>query len=614
MLAGELREKYQNEKTLMHLLSELKIRLYPENASCLICNRKTNLLKTDSKTCYSFHLGKFTLISGCDFCADHKYFSDTPNIPNRVIRYESNLAAMMVDKGYRVTFDLVVKVGRLRYDDHRQLPEIQAYLKCSPARMALPLSTIGMIAKRFLAFCRLLHQSREQEIGQDICAKGGYFLHFDGSTEHHCALHSLVLMDSRSGHILESRMVHSESQDTIRNALKKVREKYGNPLAVISDLQQGFVKACLHVFGQSVIHILCHYHFLRTFRDAFHQNHMFMKRCMTQKWNLRSALMAELKSLQAVRPQAGYPKELNTLGEIEQYVERTGDVPGAYKYVLRWILNFAQDGSGKGVPFDLPYLDLYNRFVAGKKTIDRLFAESSAQMRLRYYRHGFCQLVDKTKKLGHNEPGFRQALDQLQYAHKWFNKLRAALFLESQIDDDRVLAPLSKRYRLTREQAQGIPKRLNGFLRSVGKERKRPQFAARKTFLRNLAEQVEKYQDNLHVPILCITINGQETNLVPPRTNNDLERLFRFTKSQLRRCTGRGKLPKEFGSVGALLPYYLTMRDHPIFRDLFNNDHRLAGEFAELFAKPWHPPGNLLPLPQRPVNIPDETQRAALSG
>ena len=263
-LASELRTIYQNDKLLMNLLSDLKIRLYPENSSCLICNRKTNLLKTDSKTCYSFNLGKFTLISGCNFCAAHKYFSDTPS---PVIRYESNLAAMIVEKGYRVTFDLVVKVGRLRYDDHRQLREIQAYLTCSQARIDLPLSTIGMIANRFLHFCRLLHHSRELEIREDIRANGGYFLHFDGSTEQKCGRCSLVLMDSRSGHILESLMVKSEKYDTIRDTLEKVRAKYGNPLAVISDLRPGFVRACIAVFGESVIHILCTFRMRRRARS-----------------------------------------------------------------------------------------------------------------------------------------------------------------------------------------------------------------------------------------------------------------------------------------------------------------------------------------------------------
>ena len=38
-------------------------------------------------------------------------------------------------------------------------------------------------------------------------------------------------------------------------------------------------------------------------------------------------------------------------------------------------------------------------FVTGKKVIDSIFAESSIPMRLKYYRHGFCKVVTKTKNL-----------------------------------------------------------------------------------------------------------------------------------------------------------------------------------------------------------------------
>ena len=112
----ELRIRFQSDKTVLDSLSGLKIRLYPEQSSCLICGKKTNLLKTDWKTCYSFDLGEFTLISGSNFCDEYKYFS---NKPNQIIKYQSDLATLIVDKGYEVAFDLVVKVGRLRYDDHR---------------------------------------------------------------------------------------------------------------------------------------------------------------------------------------------------------------------------------------------------------------------------------------------------------------------------------------------------------------------------------------------------------------------------------------------------------------------------------------------------------------
>ena len=44
--------------------------------------------------------------------------------------------------------------------------------------------------------------------------------------------------------------------------------------------------------------------------------------------------------------------------------------------------------------------------------------------------------------------------------------------------------------------------------------------------------------------------------------------------------------------------YYLSMRDHPMFKEIFKDDGALAEEFAKLFAKQWEPPQNLVYLPQ----------------
>ena len=128
------------------------------------------------------------------------------------------------------------------------------------------------------------------------------------------------------------------------------------------------------------------------------QNHIFIRTCMTKKWKLVSGLSELLKSLKETQPKASYPKHFKTIDDIESYVEKTSDILGAYQYVLRWILNFKQDSSGKGIPFDLPYLDLYNRFVSGKKIIDAIFAKSSAKIRLKYY-YSFCQKMVKTNTL-----------------------------------------------------------------------------------------------------------------------------------------------------------------------------------------------------------------------
>lgn len=602
----ELRIKFQFDKTVLDSLSGLKIRLYPEQSSCLICGKKTNLLKTDWKTCYSFDLGKFTLISGSNFCDEHKYFS---NKPNQIIKYQSDLATLIVDKGYKVTFDLVVKVGRLRYDDHRQLEEIQGYLKCSPAKIDLPLSTIGMIAKRFLEFCGLLHKKYEPLILNDIHRNGGFYLHFDGSTEASCGKNNLLILDSRTGHVLDSTMIDGEKYETVKKVLKKVKLKYETPLATISDLRPGFVRVCNDVFGKKNPHISCHYHFLKTFREDFLADHKLVRIHLCQRLKLKSDIEKQLKTLDHLEFSHD-PNILKAIDEIEKYWIKTADVLGTYWYILKWTLNFKQDSTGKGVPFDLPYLDFYHRFAIGKKLLDTIFEKTlNADYYEKYYRLGFCAVVAKLNKGDKDAQKFRSSIRHLEYVKRWFNKLRGVLYLEGQMKDiDSLLAPLSKRYHLSAEEAFSIPQRLTDYVEELKNElsnlNPRPDTcknSVQTEVLKRFQKRLEKHRKDLHVPIVTTEIDGKEVKLIPPRTNNCLESFFRFVKTLIRRCTGRSKLPKEFGSIGALLPYYLSMRDHKTFGTIFNDD-KLVEEFSELFKTRWELPGNIIAMPNRLEN------------
>ena len=84
---------------------------------------------------------------------------------------------------------------------------------------------------------------------------------------------------------------------------------------------------------------------------------------------------------------------------------------------------------------------------------------------------------------------------------------------------------------------------------------------------------------------------------IPYRTNNFLETSFRSDKSIIRRQTGRSKLPREFGSVGALLPYYKSMKQHRTFRHFFDDVKKLAEEFAKLTENDLSIPENIVELP-----------------
>jgi hypothetical protein len=84
--------------------------------------------------------------------------------------------------------------------------------------------------------------------------------------------------------------------------------------------------------------------------------------------------------------------------------------------------------------------------------------------------------------------------------------------------------------------------------------------------------------------------------IIPHRTNNFLETSFRSDKSIIRRQTGRSKLSREFGSVGALLPYYKSMKQHRTFRYFFDDAKKLAEEFAKLTENDLKFPENIAGL------------------
>ncbi|MCP4760452.1 MAG: hypothetical protein GY870_01640 [archaeon] len=547
---------------------------------CQICGRKTNLLKTEIKNCYSYNLGKFTLVAGSTFCPSHKYLELQSN---KIVKYQSELAMLIVDKNNRICFDLIVKIARLRYDNHCQLKEIQSYLKCSAAKIDLPISTIGMIAKRFLLFCYLLHEKYTTRIREDIRSNGGYFLHFDGTTENKSDTFNLLILDSLSGHVLKSVMIENETYTDVKEALEKVYSKYGAPLATISDLKNCFLKVCEDVFGETVIHIFCHYHFLKTFKDDFSPYHQLLKNYLGPKVKLKSTILTQLKKLNEVLPNITTSLP-NSIEKIEKYWIETADTLNSYRLVLQWILKYNQDSYGKGVPFDLPFLDFYNRYVKGKKLIRKIFKNAIPVYRLKYYKLGFCVVIEKMKKGSKEAALFYNAIIHLEYLKKWFQKLRGALFLEGNADDvDVLLSPLSKRYNLTLQEAKAIPQKLDYYIEKLNYELSQKVDTNKKSVIKRFKKQVEKYKKNLLVPIMTsYNRDGQKLTLVPQRTNNCMESFFRLIKGHLRRCTGRTRLSKEFASIGSLLPYYISMKKQNIFSDIFDNDCILSDEFAKL--------------------------------
>ncbi len=575
----DLRARFQNDDRILRELSYLTIRLYPEKKCCVICNKKTKLLKTSKKECWSFHFGKFRLIEGFSFCKEHKYVSiDSVEI----LKYHSQFASEIVERRFRITIDMVVKVGLLRYRDNRQLEEIKAFLNYSSSKIDLPISTIGMISKRFLEYCKLLHQKYEFKIKEDIKSNGGFVANFDGTTEKNSCVIDFAVRDSLSGHILINETVKSESFNEVTRILKKVKSKYGYPLTTVSDLKPGFLSATQDSFNKQVPHKFCDYHFLRTFKVAFQPYHNIIRTCLCTTWKITSGLRKQRRSI-GLSNGKRKNKTFKNFRDIESYWKNSKDSAETYRLTIEWILKFKQASSGKGIPFDLPYLDFYDRLFQAKKLIDTLNPEKDTNQ----YICEFNNLIEKINNSRAWNPKFKRSIKVLNFSRKWFYKLRAVLLLGSIQEKQDPLAPLSKKYKLTTEEAKMVPKNIENFLEEIETKISSLKDPAKLEFMLKMRNKINKYKENLKIPIIVQTIDGVETTIIPSRTNNCLESFFRLIKALLRRNTGRSALTKEFASVGHLLPFYVYMKDHKTFKSIFDDEERLIEEFVGLIKDKW---------------------------
>ena len=268
------------------------------------------------------------------------------------------------------------------------------------------------------------------------------------------------------------------------------------------------------------------------------------------------------------------------------------DIIKSYRLVLQWIVNFKQASSGKGVPFDLPYLDLYDRIKQGKKLLDTIFTESNSPA-YEYYL-AFNSLVDRIHTCENWQPDFQQKKNLLKSSQKWFTKLRGALMLGSIQENNDPLAPLSKNYRLTEEEAKAIPVNIEKFLDDIDVELSSCKKMDKLKILNRLKNQTLKYKEDLKLPLFVLTIAGQLNTIIPFRTNNCLETFFRLVKSIIRRNTGRSAVTNEFASIGDLLPYYVYMKDHKTFKHFFENEDKLIEEFSLITRTKWNDAENVL--------------------
>ena len=312
---------------------------YP-SGYCPDCHSRLKVYSLSRRNVKSVQ-GQFTAVHRIKIC------------PNDRTTFRSGILDGIISRGCTYANDIMIEAAMQRFLQGRSSSEIS--------------STLGISASH----ARCLSNSA-LDIFQEIHGQSGdilkahmksYILQIDGTTDSEYSM-IVVVKDSVSGFVLYSRKCYSESEESIEDILRTVKEKFGMPSGITADMRSGIISAAMKVFPGVPIRI-CLMHFLRDLgKDLMADLHTDLGNMINH-----AGIKAKLKSLLRSIPDYNQKR----LEEIESgYCTHREDMEVmAARNVLERIVSI-DAGSGYCFPFSLRYLKFFMECDASMRKLLRL--------------------------------------------------------------------------------------------------------------------------------------------------------------------------------------------------------------------------------------------------
>jgi hypothetical protein len=260
--------------------------------------------------------------------------------------YRSAQAEALQVKGSGYGLDVVVRIGHLRFREHRTREEIwREFHEHSP--IALSERHVQNLLEVYLALLRASQQDVGARVAATVAAHGGIIVALDGLQPEQGNEQLWVVREVLSGTILGATNLQQATADRLAAFLRPLQTAAVPVLGVVSDAQESIRLAVADVFP-GVPHQLCQYHALREAAEPL--------------WEADRHLLVEAK------------QELRDLREVEDRTRRR-DPDGtdlASGVVLDTVLALRQTLRERGtLPFDFAALRVLDDLEAVRDTLDR---------------------------------------------------------------------------------------------------------------------------------------------------------------------------------------------------------------------------------------------------
>lgn len=185
--------------------------------------------------------------------------------------------------GCTIGIDITLYIGFHMHLKSQSIDEVHNYLQ--KQGIQLDRSTVYRHYERYLKLMSELSEQSKEEITKEMENNGGYILSID-AVHSIDSPHLLVCRDILTKKVLATKLVTSESDTDVIDLLSQVKQMFGSPLAIVSDMGKGISKGIKLAFPD-IKHQYCHFHFLKNlgkdlmeeeFQNIKHETNNFKKK------------------------------------------------------------------------------------------------------------------------------------------------------------------------------------------------------------------------------------------------------------------------------------------------------------------------------------------------
>ncbi len=384
----------------------------------------------------------------------------------------------------------------------------------------------------------------------------------------------LVVMAGWKKWALGSWKIATERSDLILPCLRDTVRRFGPPCAAVRDMGRGITPAINDLVSELEIDIpvlTCHQHFLSDIgTDLLKPSHNEL-RDLFRRTRVRPKLRELVRDLsRKIGPDIDKAREAVqawlSMQETSYSLPEGIDGLAIVRALSQWTLDYLDDSTGLDFPFDIPYLDFYNRCKIARRAMDAFVRTAPDDLTIvravkRFYRRMAPVFRDAA---------FIKVVRKIHLRALLFSELRNKLRLAT-------MAPENE----SEEDLNRMREEFDKWVESLKKRRPR---RGPSQDIRNAIDTILKHVDvhgkSLwgHVIVLPKSVGGG-VRLVE-RTNEIAENFFKKIKHAERQRSGRKVLTQDLENLPSSAAFAYNLKDAEYVTILCGSIDNLPRTFA----------------------------------